>query len=115
MPSDPGKVYCNSAAGSRPDGRRSWRQLAALVLLLPVTAQAEPSVGTGHIPPLIALIIVLSALPAFVVIRWGHHIDTLRTPARRWLVGLILSALFLVLAGPFIYIIGAIAITGRTM
>lgn len=71
--------------------------------------------STGFVPFLIAFIVSLAAGLVFIVVRWGHVFPALQTPLKRWLTALILALLFLVFAGPFLFIIGAIAITGRTM
>ena len=108
-------MYCKSWFGSRPVDQTKWCQTIIVGGLLPVIAWAEPGVSQDFAPYLLAFIVLLALAIVFVVVRWGHFAPALHTPLRRWLAALILALLFLVFAGPYIYIIGAVAITGRTM
>ena len=98
--------------------QKSWNLFLICVvpgLIAPAIALAEPGVSHAHVPYLWALATGLSAGLAFGIIKVIRSSKLLRTPLRRWGLGIVLFAASMMFLVPIILIFGGILITGRTM
>ncbi len=86
-----------------------------LSLAAPVIARAEPAASMAHLPFLWMLATGVCAVFAWIVVRVAGRAGRLRTPLRKWALGIILLVVLLVFVAPIIVGTGSILITGRTM
>jgi len=88
---------------------------AVYLSLIPTLAGAEPGVSHAHVPFLWALATGVAAGIAFGIIKLTSKTKMMRTPLRRWIIGLLLFVGFMIFLIPFFLVFGGILITGRTM
>lgn len=95
---------------------QNLRILAIIVAsIIPAIAMAEPGVSHAHVPYLWALATGVAAGIAFGIVKVTSKTRLMRTPLRRWVIGVLLFAGFMIFLVPLILVFGGILITGRTM
>jgi len=84
-----------------------------LACVMSGTAFAEPSVGIAHVPVVVFAVAVIAFLATWVVFLLAKRAHA--SSKTRWILTLVFLVLFLIFAAPFLFVLGSILVTGRTM
>lgn len=86
-----------------------------ILLMVPLTAQAEPAASMSHLPFLWILATGVSGLLAWLITQAIGRTGRVNSRLKFWGLAATLFALLLVFLSPIIVGLGSILITGRTM